>query len=133
MSNKNGFICDILKNNRPQTGMTNSMEHFLSRKGDRFSACQEITQFEGTWWFITVHTSLQLDPILSQLKPSPNTHIICTIILILSSYIRMSQKVHSPSIFQQELYAYFSCPVCILYVPLIHLGMIILNSGVNRD
>jgi len=49
MSNKNGFICDTLKNNRPQTGMTNSMEHIPSRKGDRFSAGQEITQIEGTW------------------------------------------------------------------------------------
>lgn len=109
------------------------MENIPSGGRDRFSAGQEIIQLEGTWWFITVNTSLLLDPILSQLKPSPNTHILCTIILILSSYTWISQKVHSPSIFHQELYAYFSCPVCILYVPLIHLGMIILNSGVNRD
>lgn len=31
------------------------------------------------------------------------------------------------------IYIYFSCPVCTLYAPLIHLGRIILNSGVNRD
>jgi len=66
--------------------MTNSMENIPSGGRDRFSAGQEIIQLEGTWWFITVNTSLLLDPILSQLKPSPNTHILCTIILILSSY-----------------------------------------------
>jgi hypothetical protein len=97
MSNKNGFICDTMKNNRPQTGMTNSMENIPSG-GDTFSAGQEITKLEGTWWFITVNTTGPYPkPIKTQSKQSHPMYNYFNIILLHPNFPKSSFTFNFPT------------------------------------
>jgi hypothetical protein len=70
--------------------MTNSMEHIPSRiKVINSQLAKKLPTLNEPGGSL-LYTRLTLDPILGQLKPSPNTHFLRTIILILSSNLHLN-------------------------------------------